>query len=587
MVDHLTDKDRNSPTGNKENPNLSSSGKEGSEHSETSNELTSEQIKTVKNLLKKADEENNGVVCDRDEVKYLTYLERDCTPEQRVEAIADLPEHLEKKAEYLQEYQNDIETHFSINSEITLEGKGLLEEYKDMTGGERKEAAKKLRVLIKERIQEKKSYQELLSESPHFSEDGQLTSRAQELFDTYQAAQPHEKNGLKKELLENIRQNESAEKRCEQFYKIASDLYERGQFFTAEPYLESTIELCDRYADSPRMQVIKEWNERDLINMKHHTEKQKEIKKLTMLREHYVNSGNINEALSVSRELTKKTERFLNYTIDRKGEEVVRKEKYKTRYLQDLYQDAWSQSSALLSVKMKQDDKRQSEERLEKSFHSFYNTTNQADDHTALLGVAEEETRWLHSDERTDEKDILKTVYVDNEDIEDFTEEDLNEKTKEREKEIAINFDNENDHERLMKVKESEEVNTGITRKGGRAVTNIEELENLVGKKTEKMSDDFAQYALATEKMDQDTLDEFHDNMDKSIATGEFGRDFTKETRKSGLDVVRFGDDFDRSQRELGEFVYDHAEVKTEKPNKIINLADEVRKQRQEQREAA
>src|SRR5690606_3954405 len=388
------------------------------------------------------------VVCDRDEVKYLTYLERDCTPEQRQEAIAELPEHLEKKAEYLKEYINDIDTHFSVNGQMTEEGKTLIEEYKDMTGGERKEAAKKRRFLIKEKIQEKKSYQELLQESPHFSENGQLDPKAEELFEEYQHALPQEKNALKKKLIENIRQHESAEKRCEQFYKIASDLYERGQCFAAEPYLESIIQLCDRYIDSPRMQVIREWNERDLANMRDHTQAQKEIKKLTMLREHFVNSGNIDAALAAAHEATEKSEHFLNFTTNRKGEEVPRKEKYKTKYLQDLYQEAWSQESALVAIKKREEEKVKNDEKLKESFHTFYTTSKEADVHTTLLGVAEEETRRLHSDERTDEGDMLKTEYVDNEDIEDYTEEDLSENTKEQEQEIAINFDKENDYER-------------------------------------------------------------------------------------------------------------------------------------------
>lgn len=549
------------------------------------NELTKEQIQKVEHILKVAQQETPGVVSDQDRVRYLTYLQRDCSPEERDAAIAKLPDHLKKKKEFLEEYKGEVEASFTVEGELIPEGKRLVEDYQDMSGEERKAASEKLKDIIRERTREQKSFEELLQESPHFSENGQLTPQAQEHFVAFQAAAPLEKTGLKKELLQQLRKLEAAEKRCEGFYKAASFCYERGNYSGGEVFLSAIIRICDRYQDSPRMQVIRGWNTRDLANMRDHTEKQKEIQELNLLRDGATQSGDIETALDYAQAASESADHFLRYTTNRNGETVDRKPEYKTDHLRDLANTSANELSYLLAVKEEEERKKKEREVLEKKFMSDYSTSQDGLVHATQAGVLEEETRKKHSDKRTDEGDLISTTYVDNEDIEErfVTEEDFNEKTTEQEQEIAVDFQRNNDFDRLDKIRKAPEVNTGVTF-GKEDIQDIKQLERLMGKKTENMVDKFVGRAEMSSDVSGEALEEFQENMQSSIDSGELGRDFTQETRQDGLDVVRFGDDFRRSQRELGEFLLDHsAEEKEEGDGKITNLAEAVKQQRQQE----
>jgi len=590
MVGSLTNKDTYVPSVQElqEQFNAPSYRKEETESMER-NELTTEQINEVKSLLKEANEKNPGVVCPRDEVKYLTYLERDCSPEQRQEAINELPDHLEKKAAYLEEYEADVNEHFSFDEELTPKGEKLLQDYKNMTGVERKDAAKKLKALIKERIQEKKSYEELLFESPHFSENGELTPKAQEMFEQFQMAQGGVQRALKRKLLEQLRQHERAEKQCEQFYKAANTLYEKGQFFTGELLLEFVIKLCDKYEDSPRMQVIREWNQRDLENLKDHTAQQREINKLLLLRDAFVGSEDIDSALEVSKELSQLSEHFLNFTSNRNGEMVARKEKYKTSYLKNLHQEIAIEHRVLTDVKQEKDklvEEQESEVITEKM--QEYMTSNEGKAYAVEMGALEEELGKIDEQERTDERAVLDVEPDANEDIANLTDQELD-GNQEDENEVVMDFTQSNtatNQHRAQRLSQLKNVNTGVS-KDGRLITDMGELQKMTDKRTDQFVDHFVDQQKKEGGVSQKTIENFHDAMHQLTGRGEISQNFTVDSRGTGREIVEFGARFQQTAKELGEKIAGQGTAEVERSGSVINLAEALRRKRQQIRQAA
>ena len=349
-------------------------------------------------------------------------------------------------------------------------------------------------------------------------------------------------------------------------------------------FLSAILEICDRYQQSPRMQVIRDWNQRDLDNMRDHTEKQNEIQKLSLLRDAAVKSGDRDASLEYAQAASDAADHFLHNTTNRRGETVSRKPKYKTDYLRDLAATANKELNSVQGAIEEERRKEEEQRRVREKFKEDYTTTKDGIIHATQAGVTEEETRRKHSAERTAKSDLISTTYVNNEDIEErfVTEEDFNEKTTEQEQEIAVDFQKNNDFERLDKIRRAPEVNTGVTY-GKEDIQNIQRLEDLMGDKTVDMVEKFTERAEGADVADREVIQEFQENLESSVHSGELGRDFTRLTREDGLDVVRFGDDFRRSQGELADFIVDHAQEDRPKDGKIINFAEAVKQQRQQE----
>ncbi|MGE3279010.1 MAG: hypothetical protein AB7J40_04455 [Candidatus Altimarinota bacterium] len=590
MAGSLTNKDTYVPTAEElqEQFNAPSYRKEESETAEK-NELTTEQINEVKNLLKKANEKHPGVICPRDEVKYLAYLERDCTPQQRQEAIEDLPEHLEKKAAYLEEYEEELRKHFSLHDDLTPQGQKLLENYKNMTGVERKQAAKTLQSLIKERVREKKSFQELLTESPHFSEEGELTPKAEEMNELFQKAEGGVQKNMKRRLIETLRQYDRVEKECEHLYKAANGLYEKGQFLTAELLLETIIKLCEKNGNSPRMQVIQEWNQRDLENLKDHTLQQREINKKLLLRDAFIRSGDEASAVEVSAELTDLSQQFLDFTTDRNGQVVPRKEKYKTPYLKNLAQELQTDHQALEDVKQERDSLQEEvdSDAINKNMMK-YMSSDKGKTYAVEMGVLEEELAKTDEQERTDERAVLDVDPDSNEDIMQLTDFELD-GNQEDENEVVMDFTQSRsatNQYRSHRLSQLKNVNTGVS-KDGRLVTNINELQNLTDQRTDQFIDDFLGDQQKQGEISGEHLDQFHTAMHELTKRGEVSRSFTADSRSPGREEVEFGGRFQQTAQELAQNIADQGMEEIQKAGQVTNLAEALRKKRQEYRRAA
>jgi hypothetical protein len=557
-------------------------------------ELSNDQIRQVKDSVKEAQLKSPHVVCERDQTKYLVYLERDCkTNADREYAITNLPEHLKKKAEHLQQYEESIKKHFSSDGRLNEEGEKLLEEYYDMTGEERKEAAKKLNGVIEARIEEKKNYQELLEESPHFSEDGKLTPEAEKLFQEYQLAAGPRKEDLKRQLLNQIRRLNKVEKECEQTYTKANEFYERGKFISGEMFLEHIIGLCDEYPDSPRFQVIKDWNKRDLENMKDHTEKDRAIQKTMMLRDTFEGVEDIDTAIRYSTKLTQQTEHFLSFTTNRSGAEVPRKEKYQSQYLKKLQQDADHEHRVLLAMeKGAVEDQEDGHAKVKQAYTKAMTTTAEGDEATVVAASLQEELEKTDVHHRTDDvNEVLSLDTAGDRDILHLSEDQLEDSAEEGKPEIVMDLKRDNRHRaQILKRADLDSDNDTAVARDGRLLTTGAELKKAAGQETQKFTNQFIKQEKHKGEIDEAYLDSFQELARRKAETGQIGEHLTDIARDPSRVGIRLGKYYEGDKRENAEEMFDLIQrppQKDQKESKIINFAEELKQRRQEVRRAA
>lgn len=223
----------------------------------------------------------------------------------------------------------------------------FLNNYDSMSGKDRQQEQKKMQLRIEKRKLDMKEFDQILKETPHFSDGGVITQEGQLRLNAYNKPElsEREKLVLKNRLIrETIRLGEFT-KLCEKRHNIAGEYYRRGDFESTTRLMQKNITTCARYPQSRELQEQGDKSQRYAHNSGYEQHKNQEIfDKREEVQECFLGKDH-DGGLACAQKAVEMSERFLKTTYDgRNGPyqqgspEIARDDKWPKSYMTGLLQ---------------------------------------------------------------------------------------------------------------------------------------------------------------------------------------------------------------------------------------------------------
>lgn len=221
--------------------------------------LSEDQLQYAEKELDTAVKE--GVLRREDRMKVYAQMDR-MTSAQIANAGTILDDYIGKKREKREEYTKELDSAVGSGLLSKDEQKQYLAKYDKMSGKDRqKEFEEKWPQQLEAKKMEKKDFESLIKESPHFFHEGKITKEGQKLLDEQNnpLKNDREKLVLKRRLIKNIKKLDSFADLCKERYQIANEHYNRGEYESAAQLMKKNTKTCERYPESARLQEFKDF----------------------------------------------------------------------------------------------------------------------------------------------------------------------------------------------------------------------------------------------------------------------------------------------------------------------------------------
>lgn len=545
-------------------------------------ELTNDQIRDIQKRLDTA--QNEGLVCPRDFLKIYQRL-GDLSPEEKKDALKHLEEYLKTKKGHQEDYEEKLKKAVEEGSVTEEEKKDRLKAYEEMTGEERKEEDEHgLEKWLKEQEGEKKEYDELLQESPHFSQKGTVSEYAVELQEKFSAMDEKEKRREQRRLLKLIKTLDLNDQIIDRNEDMAGQQYRDGNFDISGRLMKRNMRILQRYPMSLHFQEHLEKTERYIGNLNYEQTKYKRVEESEEDISDCAKSLDHEKAIQASQKAVSLIQQWIQTTFNG-TQEIPRPEKYVTPFMLGL-QKRFQQQQADLEQAYRI---LQKEEEAEEEQHGKDHKTVQKElakdevtqvhvkaasdmaehlDDAAAVDQAEESEQEgsFHPDTMAhqlpeDEKSIYGRTkrIVQHDEADDLTEEEL--------QNTVVQLAEHEDGE-LHETEAKEILDTDTTLEltaEDREISTKKHIERELNKKMAHREITLLKRLKNQGRITEETYgEEYHRALHEAQAPveGERAKDILDEQWRTG-ELVEAGDK-ERSARELEEVLHDHHEEEHE-----------------------